>query len=189
MYMSLFSLFSVKESLTLKLIFPFFCMFGKLIQFVSRVSSDITAESRSVAPHAGFCFGSAYPGSEGFSQLTRPSSLTTRHINFHLPAGGKMTVLTGHYEKKKPHTFWIILNMFQGGSGTCVFWQESLEDGTGGVHAGFQRYFNKKMNPHLLVLCLPLGHWRTDGCLTNNTGNEYICSCRRLGFFAVLVVK
>ncbi|XP_070820816.1 adhesion G-protein coupled receptor G1-like [Chaetodon trifascialis] len=46
--------------------------------------------------------------------------------------------------------------------GTCVFWQESwLEDGT--------------------------GHWSTDGCDTNDTGTEFICSCNHLSFFAVLV--
>uniref|UniRef100_A0A3Q1EVU1 Adhesion G protein-coupled receptor G3-like n=1 Tax=Acanthochromis polyacanthus TaxID=80966 RepID=A0A3Q1EVU1_9TELE len=48
------------------------------------------------------------------------------------------------------------------GNGTCVFWQESeQDDGT--------------------------GHWSTDGCDTNHTGSEFICSCSHLSFFAVLV--
>ncbi|KAM3626295.1 uncharacterized protein V6R79_026402 [Siganus canaliculatus] len=46
--------------------------------------------------------------------------------------------------------------------GTCVFWEESqLEDGT--------------------------GQWSIEGCDTNYTGTEYICSCDHLSFFAVLV--
>ncbi|XP_008277424.1 probable G-protein coupled receptor 97 [Stegastes partitus] len=48
------------------------------------------------------------------------------------------------------------------GNGTCVFWQEStIDDGT--------------------------GHWSTEGCDTNHTGSEFICSCNHLSFFAVLV--
>ncbi|XP_060924501.1 adhesion G protein-coupled receptor G3-like [Limanda limanda] len=43
---------------------------------------------------------------------------------------------------------------------TCVFWQE-LDNGT--------------------------GIWSTDGCNTNDTGAEVICSCNHLSFFAVLV--
>ncbi|XP_044000158.1 adhesion G-protein coupled receptor G1-like [Gambusia affinis] len=42
-------------------------------------------------------------------------------------------------------------------SGTCVFWQEDETE------------------------------WRTEGCYTNKTEDEFICSCDRLGFFAVLV--
>ncbi|XP_068566810.1 adhesion G protein-coupled receptor G3-like [Cebidichthys violaceus] len=46
--------------------------------------------------------------------------------------------------------------------GACVFWQESpLQNGT--------------------------GYWNTDGCDTNDTGSEFICSCNHLSFFAVLV--
>uniref|UniRef100_UPI0037E98945 adhesion G-protein coupled receptor G1-like n=1 Tax=Semicossyphus pulcher TaxID=241346 RepID=UPI0037E98945 len=46
--------------------------------------------------------------------------------------------------------------------GTCVFWYEpELGNGT--------------------------GYWGTDGCETNNTGSEFICSCNHLSFFAVLV--
>ncbi|KAM9366231.1 adhesion G protein-coupled receptor G3-like, partial [Symphorus nematophorus] len=44
--------------------------------------------------------------------------------------------------------------------GTCVFWLESY-DGT--------------------------GRWSKDGCDTNHTGTEFICSCNHLSFFAVLV--
>ncbi|CAI5646265.1 unnamed protein product [Oreochromis niloticus] len=47
-------------------------------------------------------------------------------------------------------------------SGTCVFWQEtSAEDGT--------------------------GYWSGQGCETNYTAHEFICSCKRQRFFAVLV--
>ncbi|XP_041831984.1 adhesion G-protein coupled receptor G1-like isoform X2 [Melanotaenia boesemani] len=47
-------------------------------------------------------------------------------------------------------------------NGDCVFWQESgAEDGT--------------------------GHWSTNGCTTNKTDEEFICSCSHLSFFAVLV--
>uniref|UniRef100_A0A669DLA6 Adhesion G-protein coupled receptor G1 n=1 Tax=Oreochromis niloticus TaxID=8128 RepID=A0A669DLA6_ORENI len=47
-------------------------------------------------------------------------------------------------------------------SGTCVFWQEtSAEDGT--------------------------GYWSGQGCETNYTAHEFICSCNHLSFFAVLV--
>ncbi|XP_049574200.1 adhesion G protein-coupled receptor G3 isoform X2 [Syngnathus scovelli] len=47
-------------------------------------------------------------------------------------------------------------------NGTCVFWEEiNEEDGT--------------------------GHWSTFGCITINTGNEFICRCNHLSFFAVLV--
>ncbi|KAF7650813.1 hypothetical protein LDENG_00120290, partial [Lucifuga dentata] len=31
------------------------------------------------------------------------------------------------------------------------------------------------------------GHWSTDGCHTNQTENEFVCSCSHLSFFAVLV--
>ncbi|XP_044037500.1 adhesion G-protein coupled receptor G1-like [Siniperca chuatsi] len=47
-------------------------------------------------------------------------------------------------------------------NGMCVFWQESqLDNGT--------------------------GSWSTDGCDTSDKGNEFICSCNHLSFFAVLV--
>ncbi|XP_041832144.1 adhesion G-protein coupled receptor G1-like isoform X4 [Melanotaenia boesemani] len=47
-------------------------------------------------------------------------------------------------------------------NGDCVFWQESgAEDGT--------------------------GHWSTNGCNTNKSDDEVICSCSHLSFFAVLV--
>ncbi|XP_026031458.1 adhesion G-protein coupled receptor G1-like isoform X2 [Astatotilapia calliptera] len=47
-------------------------------------------------------------------------------------------------------------------NGTCVFWAESaMGNGT--------------------------GYWSTEGCETSNTGNEFICSCNHLSFFAVLV--
>ncbi|XP_019216608.1 adhesion G-protein coupled receptor G1 isoform X5 [Oreochromis niloticus] len=44
--------------------------------------------------------------------------------------------------------------------GTCVFWEES-NSGT--------------------------GYWSVKGCKTNKTGDEFICSCDHLSFFAVLV--
>ncbi|CAI5646264.1 unnamed protein product [Oreochromis niloticus] len=44
--------------------------------------------------------------------------------------------------------------------GTCVFWEES-NNGT--------------------------GYWSVKGCKTNKTGDEFICSCDHLSFFAVLV--
>ncbi|XP_063324898.1 adhesion G-protein coupled receptor G1-like [Pelmatolapia mariae] len=47
-------------------------------------------------------------------------------------------------------------------SGTCVFWKEtSAKDGT--------------------------GYWSNEGCDTNYTAHEFICSCKRQRFFAVLV--
>uniref|UniRef100_A0A3P8QTG0 Adhesion G protein-coupled receptor G3 n=1 Tax=Astatotilapia calliptera TaxID=8154 RepID=A0A3P8QTG0_ASTCA len=47
-------------------------------------------------------------------------------------------------------------------SGTCVFWKEtSAKDGT--------------------------GYWSNEGCDTNYTAHEFICSCNHLSFFAVLV--
>lgn len=47
-------------------------------------------------------------------------------------------------------------------NGSCVFWQETkLDDGT--------------------------GDWSTEGCDTNATGTEFVCSCNHLSFFAVLV--
>ncbi|XP_041649187.1 adhesion G-protein coupled receptor G1-like isoform X2 [Cheilinus undulatus] len=47
-------------------------------------------------------------------------------------------------------------------NGTCVYWFEVPSgDGT--------------------------GYWSTDGCETENTGTEFICSCNHLSFFAVLV--
>ncbi|KAM3877103.1 adhesion G protein-coupled receptor G3-like [Diretmus argenteus] len=47
-------------------------------------------------------------------------------------------------------------------NGTCVFWRESvMEDGT--------------------------GHWSKEGCDTTSKGNEFICTCNHLSFFAVLV--
>ncbi|XP_061133441.1 adhesion G protein-coupled receptor G3-like isoform X1 [Syngnathus typhle] len=47
-------------------------------------------------------------------------------------------------------------------NGICVFWEEiNEEDGT--------------------------GHWSTFGCITSNAGNEFICRCNHLSFFAVLV--
>ncbi|XP_074522911.1 adhesion G-protein coupled receptor G1-like [Halichoeres trimaculatus] len=49
-------------------------------------------------------------------------------------------------------------------NGTCVFWYE-LQDGH---HAG-------------------TGYWSPDGCVTTDTGDEFICSCNHLSFFAVLV--
>ncbi|XP_032371324.1 adhesion G protein-coupled receptor G3 isoform X1 [Etheostoma spectabile] len=50
----------------------------------------------------------------------------------------------------------------QVGNGTCVFWEESpLDDGT--------------------------GTWSTKGCDTHDTGDEFICSCNHMSFFAVLV--
>ncbi|CAJ1048546.1 adhesion G protein-coupled receptor G3-like isoform X2 [Xyrichtys novacula] len=45
-------------------------------------------------------------------------------------------------------------------NGTCVFWYE-LGDGT--------------------------GYWSPEGCESNNTGTEFVCSCNHLSFFAVLV--
>ncbi|XP_078104708.1 adhesion G protein-coupled receptor G3 isoform X3 [Sander vitreus] len=46
--------------------------------------------------------------------------------------------------------------------GACVFWKEStLNDGT--------------------------GNWSTEGCDTDDTGGEFICSCNHMSFFAVLV--
>ncbi|XP_072237095.1 adhesion G-protein coupled receptor G1-like [Leuresthes tenuis] len=48
------------------------------------------------------------------------------------------------------------------GKGTCMFWQVS-EDASGA------------------------GQWSADGCITSNTGAEFICSCNHLSFFAVLV--
>ncbi|XP_040021654.2 adhesion G protein-coupled receptor G3 [Gasterosteus aculeatus] len=46
--------------------------------------------------------------------------------------------------------------------GACVFWAESqLENGT--------------------------GYWSTEGCDTNRTESEFICTCNHLSFFAVLV--
>ncbi|XP_031702760.1 adhesion G protein-coupled receptor G3-like isoform X3 [Anarrhichthys ocellatus] len=51
---------------------------------------------------------------------------------------------------------------FQVETGACVFWQESpRNDGT--------------------------GYWNTSGCDTSDKGNEFICSCNHLSFFAVLV--
>ncbi|XP_030582221.1 adhesion G-protein coupled receptor G1-like [Archocentrus centrarchus] len=47
-------------------------------------------------------------------------------------------------------------------NGTCVFWEESaMENET--------------------------GYWSSEGCRTNKTGQEFICSCDHLSFFAVLV--
>ncbi|XP_039866998.1 adhesion G protein-coupled receptor G3-like [Simochromis diagramma] len=47
-------------------------------------------------------------------------------------------------------------------NGTCVFWKEtSAKDGT--------------------------GYWSNEGCDTNYTPHEFICSCKRQRFFAVLV--
>ncbi|XP_034535401.1 adhesion G protein-coupled receptor G3-like isoform X2 [Notolabrus celidotus] len=47
-------------------------------------------------------------------------------------------------------------------NGTCVFWvEQSTLNGT--------------------------GYWSPQGCETNNTGAEFICSCDHLSFFAVLV--
>ncbi|XP_065808445.1 adhesion G-protein coupled receptor G1-like isoform X1 [Labrus bergylta] len=48
-------------------------------------------------------------------------------------------------------------------AGTCVFWYESAH-GNGTVY------------------------WSPDGCETNNTGSETICSCNHMSFFAVLVM-
>ncbi|XP_035762038.1 adhesion G-protein coupled receptor G1-like [Neolamprologus brichardi] len=47
-------------------------------------------------------------------------------------------------------------------NGTCVFWKEtSAKDGT--------------------------GYWSNEGCATNYKAHEFICSCKRQRFFAVLV--
>ncbi|KAM4743674.1 adhesion G-protein coupled receptor G1-like [Anableps anableps] len=47
-------------------------------------------------------------------------------------------------------------------NGTCVFWKEA-------------HFMNET------------GGWSTEGCNTNKTGEEFICSCNHLSFFAVLV--
>ncbi len=50
-------------------------------------------------------------------------------------------------------------------------------------------FLNIKLNSDSFFLCVFSGHWSTDGCDTNNTGTEFVCSCNHLSFFAVLVVN
>lgn len=76
--------------------------------------------------------------------------------------------------------------------GACVFWAESqLENGTGratygGQNSLLQLHNNKMSYPVSYVF---LGYWSTEGCDTNRTESEFICTCNHLSFFAVLVVK
>lgn len=50
---------------------------------------------------------------------------------------------------------------------------------------------------HYLFMCffwfvsffLKKGFWITDGCDTNRTASEFVCTCNHLSFFAVLVVN
>uniref|UniRef100_G3PMM5 G-protein coupled receptors family 2 profile 2 domain-containing protein n=1 Tax=Gasterosteus aculeatus aculeatus TaxID=481459 RepID=G3PMM5_GASAC len=73
--------------------------------------------------------------------------------------------------------------------GACVFWAESqLENGTGRATYGGQNYLlqlhnNKMSYPVSYVF---LGYWSTEGCDTNRTESEFICTCNHLSFFAVL---
>ena len=83
--------------------------------------------------------------------------------------------------------------MSQVENGTCVFWQEAgLRNETGGLetHVYIHTYIHTYIHIYYLVIIFfVLGYWNTDGCETNNTGNEFICSCNHLSFFAVLVVN
>uniref|UniRef100_A0A3B4GKS3 Adhesion G protein-coupled receptor G3 n=1 Tax=Pundamilia nyererei TaxID=303518 RepID=A0A3B4GKS3_9CICH len=55
-------------------------------------------------------------------------------------------------------------------NGTCVFWKEtSAKDGTG-------------TTGDVNLQC----YWSNEGCDTNYTAHEFICSCNHLSFFAVL---
>ncbi|XP_073727070.1 adhesion G-protein coupled receptor G1-like isoform X2 [Misgurnus anguillicaudatus] len=51
-------------------------------------------------------------------------------------------------------------NTNQNENGTCVYW-----------------HFDQNHN----------GYWSTEGCSTSVTNTEFVCSCNRLGFFAVLI--
>lgn len=72
-------------------------------------------------------------GSRPVRGLTQPIKLTFKRNEQVRPA-----VRALHLENATicfPLILNMLLNMFQGEKGTCVFWQESeLEDGTGGLH-------------------------------------------------------
>lgn len=83
--------------------------------------------------------------------------------------------------------------MFQVKNGTCVFWYE-LPNGDGtGWFSGISILcpnWNSDSWAFFLCVCVSLkGYWSTHGCETTNTGENFICSCTHLSFFAVLVVK
>lgn len=62
----------------------------------------------------------------------------------------------------EPVRLTFLHNLSETEEGTCVFWQDSgFETGT--------------------------GFWITDGCDTNRTASEFVCTCNHLSFFAVLV--
>lgn len=48
-------------------------------------------------------------------------------------------------------------------------------------------YNNEKIENGTCVFWKDAGHWSTEGCETNKTSEEFVCSCNHLSFFAVLV--